>query len=509
MRIKVTKAIVGALLTGLAIDTTVVGALNIFSQAIFQVPFLNQLRLFQNTPLKHCQDPPGVHYSSINPDDLPIDLQQYFDDMVIRIHYGTDKQLKKYLLSVKEEEFSVWSKSAISHTIDLQISTSGFEKLTAMNDGLNYEVIIQDLPQAIFETFPKDHKASINVEQDDDQKGPSPKYSITQELIDKSKEDGDQFTAFSELFFKDYRPLEAINTWLQLLQQSFPNILEIEEIGKTFEGRPFNIIHLSDDINADHSKKKTIVLTGGVHAREWISVSSVCYQLYSLLQEYSVNPQFLDELDFIFIPTLNPDGYEYSWNSDRLWRKNRQNTILPRCFGIDIDHAFDFHWSKSSDWPCGEEYSGETPFEATESQIWYDYLNKTNGDHKIYGYLDLHSYSQEILYPFAYSCEHEPRDEENLIELAYGISKAIRLQNGKYYNVLPACQDKDSDLIPDLGAGTSLDYMYHNHAWWAYQLKLRDSGSHGFLLPPKYIVPVGEEVFAGIEYFIKFITETD
>lgn len=448
-------------------------------------------------------DDARVHYSTLDPKDLPIDLSQYQDRLVVRVNYTGNQELKRYLLALKDEDIAIWSKASTVNTIDLQMSRTSLEKLVAMNDDLDFRVIIEDLPQAVFETFPKDHKQSIN----NIQSNPSSfKYKITQELKDL-KALG--FKAFSDLFFEDYRPFETINTWLELVQESFPHILDVQEIGRTFEDRPFNIVHLSSNIDDDHSHKKTIVVTGGVHAREWISVSSVCYQLYSLLEHYSRNPELFAELDFIFIPVLNPDGYEYSWNSDRLWRKNRQNTILPRCFGIDIDHAFDFHWSKSSDWPCGEEYSGETPFEATESQIWYDYLNRTNGDHKIYGYIDLHSYAQEILYPFAYSCEHEPRDEENLIELAYGISKAIRLRNGKYYSVLPACQDKDSDLIPDLGAGTSLDYMYHNQAWWAYQLKLRDSGNHGFLLPSKYIEPVGQEVFAGIEYFINFITDND
>ena len=67
-----------------------------------------------------------------------------------------------------------------------------------------------------------------------------------------------------------------------------------------------------------------------------------------------------------------------------------------------------------------------------------------------------------------------------MLEVA-GLAKAIRMQSGTLYNVLPACIDRDADLMPDLGSGTALDYMYHHRADYAFQLKLRDTGNHGFV----------------------------
>ncbi|ODV80485.1 Zn-dependent exopeptidase [Suhomyces tanzawaensis NRRL Y-17324] len=425
------------------------------------------------------------HYSSLSSHELPIDLGQYSGEIVARLDYSNDHQLKKALMGRSIFKFKKWGKNNVLQTMDVQLHPDTLQDMAHQFPNMKYEVIIDDLAQKVYETYPQ-HWAS-------------------------SKLNPTRMNVFSELFFKEYRPLETINAWLNILQETFPNQIKLETIGYTHENRPLQVVHFSTEADPDHSDKRTVVITGGIHAREWISVSSVLYSIYELLQYYSANPDssILSRLDFLFIPVFNPDGYEYTWSSDRLWRKNRQETVNPNCLGIDIDHSFDFHWTRSSDWECGEEYSGEKPFEALESKVWDEYLNATNENHNIYGFIDLHSYSQEVLYPYAYSCANQPRDEENLIELAYGISKTIRQESGKNYNVMPACVDKDADLIPDLGAGSSLDFMYHNKAYRAYQLKLRDSGSHGFLLPGKYIEPVGKEIFAGIKYFCIFILGDD
>ncbi|PVH23810.1 hypothetical protein CXQ85_004104 [Candidozyma haemuli] len=421
------------------------------------------------------------HYKSVPQAEHPIDLNQYENDFVVRMPY-TNESLK-YL---KNQKLKIWSSNGAKQTLDVQLNSAQLAQLGTAFDISKAEVIIPDLAQAVYESYP-DKTENVFAEEVD-------------------------FKTTSEVFFKDYRSLEDIHQWLHLLEETYPDLIKMETIGHTYEGRPFRVVHLSvKDRDVDHEQKKTVVITGGVHAREWISVSTVLYSVYAMLRHWEENPhdsKTLAQLDFLFIPVLNPDGYVYSWETDRLWRKNRQPVEggdEGSCRGVDIDHSFDYHWTPSSESVCSEDYAGKIPFEAYEARVWDEYLNKTNEAHHIHGYIDLHSYDQEILYPYVYSCEHQPRDEENLIELAYGISKSIRWTSGKYYAVSPACLDRDSDLLPELGSGTALDYMYHHRAFWAYQLKLRDSGSHGFLLPKRYIEPVGEEVSAGLKYFCKFI----
>ncbi|ODV97152.1 hypothetical protein PACTADRAFT_79561 [Pachysolen tannophilus NRRL Y-2460] len=439
-----------------------------------------------------------VHFTQVDKSNWPIDLSKYLSNVVVRFQYEDDlarSNLFNVIASAKNEtNVEIWSNSYLKKSIDLNFINQDFlrnfiEILQKKNNmlGISYKIMIDDLSQAIFETFQEEENSN-----------------------------GDSLEISQDLFFKSYRPLKSIYAWMDLLVQTYPHLISVEWIGQTFEGKDLKAVRISNH-NSDITNKKTIVITGGLHAREWISVSSTCYIIYQLLSryeqsiygkaKYSKEKYFLDNLDFLILPVMNPDGYEYTWTQDRLWRKNRQETYISRCFGIDIDHSFDYHWTHSDDNPCGEDYSGEAAFESLEAQLWNKYLNDTNKSHNIYGYIDLHSYSQEVLYPYAYSCEQQPRDAENLIELAYGLSKAIRLKSGEHYDVLSACLEKDVDLLPSLGSGSALDYMYHNRAFWAFQIKLRDDGTHGFLLPTKYIQPVGKEIYSAIRYFCTFVLE--
>ncbi len=61
----------------------------------------------------------------------------------------------------------------------------------------------------------------------------------------------------------------------------------------------------------------------GIHAKEWISPAAVLYVIDTIVQALPEEDSDLLQLDWHFMPVLNPDGYDYTWTDDRLWRKTR------------------------------------------------------------------------------------------------------------------------------------------------------------------------------------------
>src|SRR5690554_1630572 len=74
------------------------------------------------------------------------------------------------------------------------------------------------------------------------------------------------------------------------------------------------------------------------HSRiEWIGPAVVTYIAKELILGYRNNKKItrlVNQFEFVIVPLLNADGYVYTWETNRMWRKNRQPTSIPFCPGV-------------------------------------------------------------------------------------------------------------------------------------------------------------------------------
>ncbi|CAJ0583497.1 unnamed protein product, partial [Mesorhabditis spiculigera] len=117
----------------------------------------------------------------------------------------------------------------------------------------------------------------------------------------------------------------------------------------------------------------------------------------------------------------------------------------------------------------------------------------------IKGYVTLHSYGENLLYPWGYNVRTYPSDVTDLINMGRAMSQAIQRVHGTRYAVANA-----ADLLYP-AAGASDDYAKSIGIKYVYTVELRpgendreNDEKYGFELPAAYIQRTGDEVFQGV-----------
>lgn len=156
---------------------------------------------------------------------------------------------------------------------------------------------------------------------------------------------------------------------------------------------------------------RAIFIEANIHAREWIASATVTWILNQFL--YSTDPEVQDiaeNVDWYIIPVTNPDGYEYTRNDNRNWRKTR-SPVSSICNGVDPNRNFAFNWlikdedgnEGASRAPCSDTYAGKYPFSEGETIAVESALIKYH--EKVDVYLSFHSYAHMILFPMGHTRE--------------------------------------------------------------------------------------------------------
>jgi len=334
----------------------------------------------------------------------------------------------------------------------------------------------------------------------------------------------------------NYHKLKDIDRYLTVVEKAFPDLVKVATIGTTYEGRSIKIVTVSN-AKAVKKSKPAILMDCGIHAREWVSPAFCLYAIDRLVEEE--RDKLLQSYDFYIIPVANPDGYEYTWNGNRMWRKNRRpsaklllrsarqfwpNQPFPgfggfggsgtggsnglagypgsnpgsKCWGTDPNRNFDINHGTagSSDNPCQDTYHGDRPFSEAESEAMKtatEQIIASHGGAEKVVYVSVHAYSQLWMFPHGHVKSKSPH-HYSLNKVANKAVQDLSATHGTKFKVGPIA------TVIYQAAGSSTDWVHSKMGVkYAYALELRDRGQHGFMLPVAQIQPTVQETWAGIQ----------
>jgi len=293
-----------------------------------------------------------------------------------------------------------------------------------------------------------------------------------------------------------YHQYNEIVTHFNDLAAAYPTLTTRQSAGTSIQGREIPAIRITGP--GDPSQRPVVFINGGQHAREWVSPAVVTYIAERLLEDYGSNPRVTDlvnSAEIVIVPVANPDGYVYSWTSQRLWRKNRRGN-----YGVDLNRNWAQGWGGegSSGQTDSDIYRGTAPFSEPETASIRDYVLADSG--RLAASIDYHSYSQLILWPWGYDFVDPPEPDLTRFQtIGFGIRDQILNAGG-----VPYTPEAAYDLY--LASGTAQDWFYGATGSLAYTIELRDTGNFGFELPPSQILPTAMENWAGFLYFAEQVT---
>ena len=187
---------------------------------------------------------------------------------------------------------------------------------------------------------------------------------------------------------------------------------------------------------------------------------------------------------------LNPDGYDYSWTTNRFWLKNRS----PDC-GVNLNRNFPAFWRPSH---CQfKNYSGPFPMSEPEVQSLVSYVKENLVGQTVLAW-SLHCFGQVFFLPYAGIASV---DHPYLAQMKSIARKALHYITPHYYRH-GKVQDFLSSPHNHHVGGTSMDFYAASGIPFSYTIELPDLGTKGFLLPASEIREVSY-IKKFFEYFKK------
>ena len=294
-----------------------------------------------------------------------------------------------------------------------------------------------------------------------------------------------------------YRTVAALDGLTGLLADRFPQYFtRIRLPHASVDGRPVYALRMRVGAGDD---RPGLLVVGGTHARELMNPDAIVELAVELLVSHANQADLvygeqawtatdielvLEALDLWLVPCLNPDGREFVMTTDDLWRKNRRDNAGTACDGVDLNRNLDILWGvtegQTSCQPCSDVFCGAAAFSEPETLNVKDFLD----GHHITCFVDVHSYSELVLYPWGHAPTQtvdptkrftglpsgtcaplgvpgyeeyiDPQDLQRFETVGKRVVDAIAAVRGRVYT-----SETGTGLYPT--TGTESDYVYARH----------------------------------------------
>jgi murein tripeptide amidase MpaA len=294
-----------------------------------------------------------------------------------------------------------------------------------------------------------------------------------------------------------YRTIGQLDSLTGLLTTWFPQYFSrIQLPNASVEGRPVYALCMRA---GGGEERRAVLIVGGTHARELMNPDAIVEFAVDLLVSHVNGTDLvyggrtwsaldvriiLETLDLWLLPCLNPDGRHHVMTVDDLWRKNRRDNPGTPCDGVDLNRNLDVLFGvtegQTSCSPCSDVFCGPSAFSEPETRNVKHLLDTR----RIYCFVDVHSYSELVLYPWGHATTQtvdptkrftglpsgtcaqigqpgyqeymSPQDLLRFQTVAQRIVDAIKVVRGRVYTSQPGI-----GLYPT--TGTHGDYAYARH----------------------------------------------
>ncbi|MDN5796858.1 MAG: immune inhibitor A [Intrasporangium sp.] len=206
--------------------------------------------------------------------------------------------------------------------------------------------------------------------------------------------------------FRSYSQPNGIQDELQRTAAARPDLAKLVKVGRTTKGQDILAVKVTKNARyLPDGLRPAVLYVGAQHAREWITPEMVRRLMHEVIDGYGRDPEttaLLNKTELWFMPVANPDGYDYTFTTERQWRKtlrdNNGDGQTGVGDGVDPNRNFPYKWGwdneGSSTDPASETFRGTGPASEPETKALDSLMAKVRFEFLI----DYHSAAELILY---------------------------------------------------------------------------------------------------------------